>query len=151
MEVFALAAAGRFSLSWWEMSQQESKVVFEALGRKVAEPQRKLETFPTPPGVNRVVLESDEVTSLCPVTGQPDYETIRIEFVPGPFCIESKSLKLYFWAFRNEGHFCEALASRVADDVWAAAAPLWLKVTVAQKSRGGITITAEAERSTPKG
>lgn len=120
---------------------------FDTLGHKVVEPRRQLETFPTPKGVTRVVLESDEVTSLCPVTGQPDYETIRIEFVPGPFCLESKSLKLYFWTFRNEGHFCEALSALVAEDVAAVLSPLWIKVTVAQKSRGGITITAETERS----
>ncbi|MBW1647250.1 MAG: preQ(1) synthase [Deltaproteobacteria bacterium] len=118
---------------------------FEALGRHVAEPRRRLETFPTPSGVTRVVLESDEVTSLCPVTGQPDWERVRIEFIPGPLCLESKSLKLYFWSFRNEGHFCEALAARIAADVAAAVQPKWLKVTVFQKSRGGITITAESE------
>jgi 7-cyano-7-deazaguanine reductase len=118
---------------------------FEALGGQVTEPRRRLETFPTPSGVTRVVLESDEVTSLCPVTGQPDWERVRIEFVPGPLCLESKSLKLYFWSFRNEGHFCEALAARIATDVAAALQPGWLKVTVFQKSRGGITITAESE------
>jgi 7-cyano-7-deazaguanine reductase len=118
---------------------------FEALGRYVTEPRRRLETFPTPSGVTRVVLESDEVTSLCPVTGQPDWERVRIEFGPGPLCLESKSLKLYFWSFRNEGHFCEALAARIAADVAAALQPRWLKVTVFQKSRGGITITAESE------
>lgn len=69
------------------------------------------ETILTPIGVRRVVLESDEVTSLCPVTGQPDWETVHIEFEPGAYCIESKSLKLYLWSFREEGHFCEALAA----------------------------------------
>jgi 7-cyano-7-deazaguanine reductase len=118
---------------------------FEALGRHVTEPRRRLETFPTPPGATRVVMESNEVTSLCPVTGQPDRERVRIEFVPGPLCLESKSLKLYFWSFRNEGHFCEALAARITGDIAAAVQPKWLKVTVFQKSRGGITITAESE------
>jgi 7-cyano-7-deazaguanine reductase len=117
---------------------------FKALGRKTTEPSRNLETFPTPAGVRRVVLESDEVTSLCPVTGQPDWETVRIEFEPGPYCIESKSLKLYLWSFREEGHFCEALAARIARDVYETAQPVWVKVTVAQRPRGGITITAEA-------
>jgi 7-cyano-7-deazaguanine reductase len=118
---------------------------FEILGHTVAEPHRKLETFPTPERVTRVTLESDEVTSLCPVTGQPDWERVRIEFIPGSLCLESKSLKLYFWSFRNEGHFCETLAARVAEDVAAVIQPKWIKVTVFQKARGGITITTEAE------
>jgi len=122
---------------------------FQVLGHEVAEPRRQLETFPTPPGVTRVVLESDEVTSLCPVTGQPDWEAVKIEFVPGPRCLESKSLKLYFWSFRNEGVFCEALAAQVADDVVRAIAPVWIKVTVTQRPRGGITITGESERPAP--
>ena len=125
----------------------ELSASFHILGHKVAEPPRQLETFPTPAGVTRVVLESDEVTSLCPVTGQPDFETIRLEFIPGAYCLESKSLKLYFWSFRNEGHFCEALSALVAEDVAAVLSPQWIKVTVSQKSRGGITITAETERS----
>ena len=120
---------------------------FTILGKTVAEPQKHLETFPTPKGVTRVVLESDEVTSLCPVTGQPDWEKVRIEFIPGPLCLESKSLKLYFWSFRDEGHFCEALSALVAQDVAEAIKPKWIKVTVSQKSRGGITITSEAEFS----
>ena len=117
---------------------------FKALGKKASEPARELETFPTPQGVRKVVLESDEVTSLCPVTGQPDWETVRIEFEPGPYCIESKSLKLYFWSFREEGHFCEALSARIARDIYEAASPAWVKVTVTQRPRGGITIQAES-------
>jgi 7-cyano-7-deazaguanine reductase len=117
---------------------------FKALGNKISEPSRSLEVFPTPDHVRKVVLESDEVTSLCPVTGQPDWETVRIEFEPGPYCIESKSLKLYLWSFRQEGAFCEALAARIARDVYDACEPLWVKVSITQKPRGGITISAEA-------
>jgi 7-cyano-7-deazaguanine reductase len=117
---------------------------FKALGNKISEPSRSLEVFPTPEHVRKVVLESDEVTSLCPVTGQPDWETVRIEFEPGPYCIESKSLKLYLWSFRQEGAFCEALAARIARDVYEACKPLWVKVMITQKPRGGITISAEA-------
>lgn len=117
---------------------------FKALGSMVSAPSRALEVFPAPAHVGRVVLESDEVTSLCPVTGQPDWETVRIEFEPGPYCIESKSLKLYLWSFREEGAFCEALAARIAGDVYEAARPAWVKVTVTQKPRGGVTICAEA-------
>ena len=117
---------------------------FKALGQKGSRPVRSLEVFPTPANVKKVVLESDEVTSLCPVTGQPDWETVRIEFEPGPFCIESKSLKLYLWSFREEGAFCEALAARIAEDVWEACKPVRVTVTVEQKPRGGVTIRAEA-------
>lgn len=115
---------------------------FSVLGKDVRNPLRKLDTFPKPDGVDRVVLESDEVTSLCPVTGQPDWETVTIEFAPDKYCIESKSLKLYFWSFREEGAFCEALAAQVARDVYEAIRPHWCTVTVRQKPRGGITITA---------
>lgn len=117
---------------------------FEALGHEVREPRRKLEVFPAPPHVTTVVMSSDEVTSLCPVTGQPDWDTVTIEYAPDALCIESKSLKLYLWSFRNEGVFCESFADRIAMDVMAAARPHWCKVTVTQKPRGGITITATA-------
>ncbi|HTX73478.1 MAG TPA: preQ(1) synthase [Rectinemataceae bacterium] len=117
---------------------------FQALGQKGSKPRRALEVFPTPANVKKVVLESDEVTSLCPVTGQPDWETVRIEFEPGPYCIESKSLKLYLWSFREEGEFCEALAAKIAQDVYEACSPKNVVVSVSQKPRGGITIFAEA-------
>jgi 7-cyano-7-deazaguanine reductase len=117
---------------------------FEALGGKVSAPGRRLEVFPAPAHVKKVVLESDEVTSLCPVTGQPDWETIRIEFEPDAFCIESKSLKLYFWSFREEGAFCEELAARIAKDIDEACKPHRVTVTVTQKPRGGISIQAVA-------
>src|SRR5208337_3778916 len=94
----------------------------------------------------RVTMESDEVTSLCPVTGQPDWGTVIIEYAPRGLCIESKSLKLYLWSFREEGIFCEALADRIADDVFAACQPGWCLVTVVQKPRGGIKITSVAEQ-----
>lgn len=117
---------------------------FKALGKKTTEASRTLELFPTPAHVKKVVLESDEVTSLCPVTGQPDWETVRIEFEPGPYCIESKSLKLYLWSFREEGAFCEALSAKIAKDVYDACKPAWVRVTITQKPRGGITICSEA-------
>ncbi|MGB5620685.1 MAG: preQ(1) synthase [Desulfobacterales bacterium] len=120
-------------------------IKFYALGQKVTGPSRKLEAFPKPEGVEKVVLESDEVSSLCPVTGQPDWETVVIEFAPDKYCIESKSLKLYLWSYRNEGAFCEALAGRIASDIFDACKPHWCKVTVIQKPRGGIKITATAK------
>lgn len=123
-----------------------SEFEFEALGKTIREPKRNLEVFPKPPGVEKVTMESDEVTSLCPVTGQPDWETVIIEYAPDNYCIESKSLKLYLWSYRNEGVFCEALATQIAQDIYAACKPLWCKVTVIQKPRGGIKITATASK-----
>lgn len=125
-----------------------SEYEFYALGRDTKEPCQRLDVFPKPAGLETVLMESDEVTSLCPVTGQPDWETVVIEYAPKEACIESKSLKLYLWSFRNEGVFCEALASRIAQDVYAACEPFWCKVTVIQKPRGGIGISATANAGT---
>jgi 7-cyano-7-deazaguanine reductase len=116
---------------------------FVALGRPGLEAYAGLETFANP-GVSHVALTSDELTAMCPVTGQPDMYVARIEYWPGGLCIESKSLKLYLMGFRNEGQFCEALAVKIRDDV-AEAVELpadKVRVTLEQKSRGGITITA---------
>ena len=124
---------------------------FDILGKTTRAPQRHLEVFPRPEGVDLVTLESDEVTSLCPVTGQPDWETVSIEFSPVDFCIESKSLKLYLWSFREEGVFCESLAAKIAKDIYEAARPRWVHVTVVQKPRGGIAIRAEARFPELKG
>jgi 7-cyano-7-deazaguanine reductase len=116
---------------------------FVALGHAGSEHYAGLETFPNP-GVSLVEMQSDELAAVCPVTGQPDLYVAVIEFEPEALCLESKSLKLYLASFRNEGHFCEALAVRIRDDV---AAVLELpaervRVTLEQKARGGITITA---------
>lgn len=121
---------------------------FKALGKTVRTPSKNLDVFPKPDGVETVVMESDEVTSLCPVTGQPDWETVTIEYAPDQFCIESKSLKLYLWSFREEGVFCEALAAQIARDISEACHPFWVEVTVTQKPRGGIKIVAKARVDT---
>jgi 7-cyano-7-deazaguanine reductase len=102
-----------------------------------------LETFENP-GVSRVELTSDELTAICPLTGHPDMYVAAIEYQPRRLCLESKSLKFYLGDFRNEGITCEALAVRIRDDV-AAALELDagdVTVTLRQKGRGGITITA---------
>jgi 7-cyano-7-deazaguanine reductase len=118
---------------------------FVALGRPGVEAYAGLETFPNP-GVAHVDLTSDELTAMCPVTGQPDMYVAQIEYWPDKLCLESKSLKLYLMSFRNEGVFAEGLAVKIRDDV-AAALELSadaVSVTLEQKSRGGITITATA-------
>ena len=118
---------------------------FVALGHAGSDHYAGLETFPNP-GVARVEMTSDELAAICPVTGQPDLYIATIEYAPEALCIESKSLKLYLAAFRNEGQFCEALTVRIRDDV-AEALKLdsdSVAVTLEQKARGGITITASA-------
>ena len=79
------------------------------------------------------------------MTGQPDFSAVTIEYQPDEWCIESKSLKLYLWSFRNETAFCESLAAQIAADIREACKPKKCKVTVAQKARGGIALTAVAE------
>ncbi len=118
---------------------------FVALGHAGSDHYVGLETFANP-GVSLVEMTSDELTAMCPVTGQADLYTATIEYRPGELCIESKSLKLYLARFRNEGHFGEALAVRIRDDVAEALAipPDKARVTLRQKARGGITITATA-------
>jgi 7-cyano-7-deazaguanine reductase len=118
---------------------------FVALGQPGSEQYAGLETFPNP-GVSRVEMTSDELTAVCPITGQPDLYVAAIEYEPERFCLESKSLKIYLSGYRNEGAFCEALAVRIRDDV-AEALELpheRVHVTLEQKARGGITITASA-------
>ena len=126
------------------MATETRSTEFVALGHPGSAHYAGLETFPNP-GVTKVQMESDELTAVCPVTGQPDLYRARIEFEPDALCLESKSLKLYFNGFRNEGAFAEALAVRIRDDVAAALelAPDRVTVTLEQKARGGITITAQ--------
>ena len=116
---------------------------FGALGHPGSEHYIGLETFANP-WASHVEMTSDELTAVCPVTGQPDLYTATIQYWPAALCIESKSLKLYLSGYRNEGHFCEGLAVKIRDDV-AEALELPLdkvRVTLKQKARGGITITA---------
>ncbi len=115
------------------------------LGHKAA-PDRNLEVFPSrsAPGALTVSLHCAEFTCRCPVTGQPDWAQIDIEYVPNRSLVESKSLKLYLETFREEGIFHEHLAQVVLDDFVAAAHPLSCTVTVRFNVRGGIAITASA-------
>ncbi|HUG63956.1 MAG TPA: preQ(1) synthase [Gaiellaceae bacterium] len=116
---------------------------FVALGHPGSDRYTGLETFANP-GVSHVEMTSDELTAICPVTGQPDLYVATIEFWPQALCIESKSLKLYLSGFRNEGSFCEALAVKIREDIGEALElpPDKVRVTLKQKARGGITIAA---------
>ncbi|HSR46654.1 MAG TPA: preQ(1) synthase [Anaerolineales bacterium] len=119
------------------------------LGRGV-QPSRTLETFPNRhPGRPYLVrLETDEFTCVCPATGQPDFATITVEYVPNERIVESKSFKLYLWSYRNEGVFHEHVTNRILDDLVAALDPQWCRVRGAFSVRGGINITVEAEHGT---
>jgi 7-cyano-7-deazaguanine reductase len=116
---------------------------FVALGHAGSEAYAGLESFPNP-GVASVELVSDELTAVCPITGQPDFYTATIEYRPRGLCLESKSLKLYLSRYRDQGVFCEALAVQIRDDVAAALEvdEASVHVSLRQKARGGITITA---------
>lgn len=117
------------------------------LGRTVRHPVEHVECFPAPDGCTRVRFCTDELASLCPVTGQPDLASIVIEYEPDGWCIESKSLKLYLWGFRDRAVFAEALACEIADEVLGQAQPRRVTVTLTQRPRGGITVEATAERT----
>jgi len=116
------------------------------LGHK-AEPSKKLEAFPNhnPERFYRVTLETDEFTCVCPMTGQPDFASIRVDYVPDKSVVESKSFKLYLWSYRNEGVFHEHVVNTILDDLVKALDPHWCRVRGVFNMRGGIGITVEAE------
>ena len=116
------------------------------LGHTVRDPIEHVEVFPAPEHVTTVRFTTDEVASLCPVTRQPDLSHVVIEYEPGEWCIESKSLKLYLWGFRDRAEFAEALAAEIAGEVMATATPAWVRVTLTQRPRGGIEVSVVAER-----
>ena len=109
-------------------------------------PTKALDSFPNPrPGrAYGIHFECPEFTCLCPITGQPDFATVLIEYVPDQLCVELKSLKLYLWSFRDEGHFHEAVTNRILDDLVSAVAPRRMTVTGAFNVRGGITTVVTA-------
>ena len=119
---------------------------FKFLGNKVNAPSKQLDTFQKPGNVQIVKFESDELTSFCPVTHQPDFNRVIIEFCPDQLCIESKSLKLYLWSFREEAIFAEGLANTIAEDIFLATKPFWCKVTLIQNIRGGLQLSVVAEK-----
>jgi 7-cyano-7-deazaguanine reductase len=116
------------------------------LGQTVRHPIEHLECFPAPEHVTTVRFTTHELMSMCPVTGQPDISQLVLEYRPDRSCIESKSLKLYLWSFRDRKVFCEALAAEIAEEVVRAADPHEVTVTLTQQPRGGIVIEATARR-----
>ncbi len=115
-------------------------------------PSKRLETFPNPKPERdyEISFECPEFTCICPLTGQPDFATIRIRYIPDKLCVELKSLKLYLWSFRNEGHFHEAVTNRILDDLGGATRPRSLTVVGDFYVRGGIhtvvTVTHEGRQ-----
>ena len=109
----------------------------------VAQSSRELETFPNPSSERDYLIhmEIPEFTCLCPRSGQPDFATLLLDYVPDRCCVELKSLKLYIWSYRNEGAFHEAVTNQICDDVVKAIAPRSITVTGKFWVRGGITTT----------
>lgn len=117
-----------------------------------SKPSRDLEVFPNP-NLERpyqISMDCPEFTCLCPRTGQPDFATIRIRYAPDKSCLELKSLKLYLWSFRDEGHFHEAVVNRICDDLAKLLSPRWLEVQGDFAVRGGIhTVVTARHGSAP--
>jgi len=111
-------------------------------------PTRELETFPNPARSHdyTIRMQIPEFTCLCPRTGQPDFATLELEYVPAQLCVELKSLKLYVWSFRDRGAFHEAVTNEIADHLNAAVQPRFLRLTARFNVRGGIYTTVVAER-----
>ena len=110
-------------------------------------PRKQLETFANPkPGRDYVIrMRIPEFTCLCPKTGQPDFATLYLEYVADRACVELKSLKLYVWSFRDEGHFHEDVTNRMLDDLVKATAPRFMRLTAVFNVRGGIYTHVVAE------
>jgi 7-cyano-7-deazaguanine reductase len=116
-------------------------------GNPIRKPTKELEVFPNPtPGRDYLIhMEIPEFTCLCPKTGQPDFATLILDYIPDRECVELKSLKLYIWSYRNEGAFHEAVTNRIVDDLVAALKPRYLRLAAKFYVRGGIFTTVVAE------
>jgi 7-cyano-7-deazaguanine reductase len=110
------------------------------------QPNKDIETFPNPRPERdyEINMECPEFTCVCPKTGQPDFATIRITYVPDELCVELKSLKLYLWSYRDEGAFHEAVINKILDDIVAACRPRQMTVVGDFNVRGGIHTTVSA-------
>lgn len=116
-----------------------------------ARPSKTLETFPNPsPQRDFVVrMRMPEFTCLCPKTGQPDFATFYLEYIPDQTCVELKSLKLYMWSYRDEGAFHEAVTNRILDDLAAATQPKFMRLTADWYVRGGVYTHVTVEHRAP--
>ena len=114
-------------------------------------PSKQLETFPNPCPERdfEIAMECPEFTCICPRTGQPDFATIRIRYVPAEMCVELKSLKLYLWSYRDEGAFHEAVINKILDDLVQACRPKTMTIIGDFNVRGGIHTTVTANYKAP--
>jgi 7-cyano-7-deazaguanine reductase len=115
----------------------------------MTQPSRTLETFPNPAPQRDYTIRMTipEFTCLCPKTGQPDFATLKLEFVPDELCVELKALKLYVWSFRDRGTFHEAVTNQILEDLVGAIAPRFMRLTAEFNVRGGIYTTVVAEHT----
>ncbi len=115
--------------------------------RSSTSPSRKMETFPNPKKGRdyEVEISYPEFTCVCPMTGQPDFATIRLSYVPAEVCVELKSLRNYLWSYRNKGAFHEAVTNRIADDLIRLMRPRWLQLEAEFHTRGGLSTTVRVE------
>ncbi len=115
------------------------------------QPGKTLETFPNPKVLRdyQIHMEIPEFTCLCPKTGQPDFATLILDYIPDEKCVELKSLKLYMWSFRNEGHFHEDVTNRILDDLSTLLQPRFMRLTAKFYVRGGIVTNIIAEHRKP--
>lgn len=123
-----------------------------SIGSKpTAQPSKRLETFdnPAPARDFHIHMEIPEFTCLCPMTGQPDFAVLYLDYIPDLKCVELKSLKLYTWSFRDEGCFHEAVTNRILDDLVSALAPRFMRLTAKFYVRGGIFTNVVAEHRQP--
>src|SRR5829696_3815337 len=126
------------------MAAYDVRMALTKLGRANSVADRNLETFPIHDTSQEISIDCREFTCRCPITGQPDWATIRIDYRPGDRGVETKSLKLYLETYREEGIFHEHLATKIRDDLVAALEPTYLKVTVNFNVRGGIALAASS-------
>ncbi len=114
-------------------------------------PSKTLETFdnPHPERDYTIEIETPEFTCLCPKTGQPDFATMFLDYVPDRKCVELKSLKLYYWSYRDEGAFHEAVTNKILDDLVAATSPRYMRLRARFNVRGGLYTTVTAEYRQP--
>jgi len=115
------------------------------------QPSKQLDTFanPAPDRDYEIAFDCPEFTCLCPLTGQPDFAHFHISYVPARTCVELKSLKLYLWSYRDQGAFHEAVTNRILEDLVAAMAPRFLRITGEFNVRGGIYTRVVAEHRQP--
>jgi 7-cyano-7-deazaguanine reductase len=114
-----------------------------------SQPSKELDTFPNPNPERDYTIEivSPEFTCVCPMTGQPDFAEITLRYIPDEICVELKSLKLYYWSYRDEGAFHEAVTNKILDDIVAATAPREAEVIGKFNVRGGLYTTVTATYS----